>query len=91
MWNEKAGGAEFDGEFEAFMNDMGGGAPKVMLLPQMLSTTVCMQKQKVEEDKPYVPPMGDPTSRLFGGGSSKPRVRLPFKMRSMIVHMIIGI
>ena len=29
MWNEKAGGAEFDSEFEAFMNDMGGGAPKV--------------------------------------------------------------
>lgn len=40
MWNEKAGGAEFDSEFEAFMNDMGGGAPKVILLPQMLSTTV---------------------------------------------------
>ena len=35
VWNEKAGGAEFDGEFEAFMNDMGGGAPKVTLLPQM--------------------------------------------------------
>jgi len=61
VWNEKAGGAEFDSEFEAFMNDMGGGAPK---------------KQKVEEDKPYVPPMGDPASRLFGGGSSKPRLML---------------
>lgn len=36
MWNEKAGGAEFDNEFEAFMNDMGGGAPKVMLLPLIL-------------------------------------------------------
>ena len=35
VWNEKAGGAEFDGEFEAFMNDMGGGAPKVILLPQI--------------------------------------------------------
>ena len=32
MWNEKAGGAELDDEFEAFMNDMGGGAPKVAFL-----------------------------------------------------------
>ena len=31
VWNEKAGGAEFDSEFEAFMNDMGGGAPKVFM------------------------------------------------------------
>ena len=34
----------------------------------------------MEEDKPYVPPMGDPASRLFGGGSSKPRVGLPIRM-----------
>ena len=37
MWNEKAGGAEFDNEFEAFMNDMGGGAPKVNALPLILT------------------------------------------------------
>ena len=36
----------------------------------------------MEEDKPYVPPMGDPASRLFGGGSSKPRVGLPIRMHA---------
>ena len=45
MWNEKAGGAEFDSEFEAFMNDMGGGAPKVMLLPVILINICAMHAE----------------------------------------------
>ena len=46
MWNEKAGGAEFDSEFEAFMNDMGGGAPKVLQLPTILfNNNPCRSKK----------------------------------------------
>jgi len=50
VWNKSAGGAELDDEYEAFLNDMGCGAPK---------------KAKVE-DKPYVPPMGDAATRMLG-------------------------
>ena len=29
VWNQSAGGEELDSEYSAFLDDMGGGAPKV--------------------------------------------------------------
>ena len=56
MWNEKAGGAEFDSEFEAFMNDMGGGAPKVMLLPPILINNHACRSKKWRKTSPMCRP-----------------------------------
>lgn len=50
VWNQSAGGEELDSEYSAFLDDMGGGAPK----------------KARPVDKPYQPPMGDLASRLAG-------------------------
>ena len=61
VFNKSAGGEELDEEYSAFLDDMGIGG----------------KKSKLEEEKPYVPPMGDLSSRLGGAlGKSKPRLML---------------
>lgn len=50
IWNQSSGGAELDGEYEAFLDDLGIGKKKV----------------KIEEDKPYTPPMGDLSKNVLG-------------------------
>ena len=55
-----AGGEELDGEYEAFLDGMGIGGKKV----------------KLDDDKPYVPPMGSVESRFGQITKSKPRLML---------------
>jgi len=57
IWNQSAGGAELDDEYAAFLEDMG----------------LAKKKKVVEEDKPYVPPMGD----LSKSTGSKPSTAGP--------------
>ena len=62
VWNEKAGGAELDDEFEAFMNDMGGGAPKVaFLLPSCPHLFVKRIKRQFQFAPRYHLPLFTPT------------------------------
>jgi len=48
LFNQSCGGAELDDDYNAFMDDLG----------------FSKKKQKLSEDKPYVPPMGD-LSKVF--------------------------
>jgi len=60
IFNRSAGGEELDGEYEAFLDGMGIGGKKV----------------KLDDDKPYVPPMGSVESRFGQITKSKPRLML---------------
>ena len=61
VFNRSAGGEELDDEYSAFLNDMGIGG----------------KKARQEEERPYVPPMGDISARLGGAlGKAKPRLML---------------
>lgn len=59
VWNQSAGGEELDGEYAAFMDDLG----------------FAKKKAKIEDEKPYEPPMGDSASRA-GAALSKAGPRL---------------
>jgi len=59
VWNQSSGGAELDEEYSAFLDDLG----------------IKKKKNKVAEDKPYVPPMGTSDSRA-GAALAKPGPRL---------------
>jgi len=59
VFNRSSGGAELDDEYSAFISDMGDDAKKF----------------KLDKDEPYVPPMGDLSSRV-GKALGKPGPRL---------------
>eukprot|EP00088_Acartia_fossae_P021316 TRINITY_DN2278_c0_g1_i9.p1 TRINITY_DN2278_c0_g1~~TRINITY_DN2278_c0_g1_i9.p1 ORF type:complete len:518 (-),score=143.18 TRINITY_DN2278_c0_g1_i9:610-2163(-) len=62
IWNQSAGGAELDDEYAAFLDDLGIAKKK---------------KAKTDDDKPYVPPMGDLSKiKSTGSTSSTPTPRL---------------
>jgi len=61
IWNQSQGGAELDEEYEAFLEDMGIGK----------------KKKAKAADGPYVPPMGNSSTRpTVGAGSSGQRLML---------------
>jgi len=64
IWNQSAGGAELDDEYESFLADMGISKKK---------------KMKSDDDQPYVPPMGDLSkagSSSAGSKAAAPRLML---------------
>merc|ERR1712059_166901 len=61
VWNKSSGGSELDGEYSAFLTDLG----------------VVNKKAKLDtEDKPYVPPMGDLSKMLGKPTKAGPKLML---------------